>query len=103
MKQNIMREQGLNVKMESGTHMNRWMRLQKLDKIFIFSLVVLFSACSTSELRVESNPAGADVVVIDNSKSPKKVGVTPLVLSRDNTPQLFNNPIQVNLTKDGYK
>ena len=84
--------------------MNIRVPLKKFRILFIFPLAVLFSACSSnSELRVESNPAGADVIVIDNSKSPKKMGVTPLVLNRDNTPQLFNNPIQVNVSKDGYK
>jgi tetratricopeptide (TPR) repeat protein len=58
---------------------------------------------SVTELKVESNPEGADVSVIDSSKAPKKVGVTPFTLNKENTSQLFQSPIQVNVSKDGYK
>jgi len=83
--------------------MNIRTRTQTYLVLFTFSLAGFLSSCSTSELRVESNPAGAEVIVIDSSKSPKKMGVTPLVLNRENTPQLFTHAIQVNLSRDGYK
>jgi hypothetical protein len=61
------------------------------------------SGCATSELRVESNPEGAEIVVTDANKVNRRVGVTPMVLTASNTPGLFKSPSQISLSKEGYK
>ncbi|MBS1958104.1 MAG: tetratricopeptide repeat protein [Bdellovibrionales bacterium] len=71
----------------------------------VYLAVPLFtlSSCATQELRVESNPDGADVSVIDASRAPKRIGVTPIVLTQANAPGIFKSSMQVNVTKEGYK
>jgi len=67
-------------------------------------MLLILSACSSNqELKIESNPPGADIVVVDSTRAPKKVGITPLTLNHENAPQLFSHPIQVNISKEGFK
>jgi len=77
--------------------------LKKLD--WLTSLpFLLASACATrGEVRIESNPDAADVSVVDTSKTPRKIGVTPFTLNHENVPGIFKEPVQVNVSKDGYK
>lgn len=72
-------------------------------RTFAFGLAVMMVGCASGELRVESNPEGAEVIVIDQSRAPKRMGVTPMVLNSANTPGLFKQAIQVNVQKEGFQ
>lgn len=70
--------------------------------------VMLFSAfavvgCTTQGLRVQSAPEGADVWVHLFGGSPLKVGKTPLELDARNTPGIFTESFQVQVSKEGYQ
>jgi tetratricopeptide (TPR) repeat protein len=64
---------------------------------------VALSGCSTQELKVDSNPVGADVVTLDAAKNPHVIGQTPIVLNATNAPDIFKGPVQISISKDGFK
>lgn len=68
-----------------------------------FAVCCLLGACGTPQLKVDSNPVGAKVTIVDSSKALHTVGVTPIVLTPENAQGLYKSAIQVNVTKEGYK
>lgn len=73
-----------------------------MKNIFLSSMLFLIlCACSTSNIRVESQPEGADVYVTVNGQTAKKVGVTPLNV-QENQINFGNDPFQLSIIKDGY-
>jgi tetratricopeptide (TPR) repeat protein len=75
----------------------------------LFSLIVCTcllglggSACSTSRVDVQSEPAGADVVALPKGQTPIKLGVTPLTINQESHPELFTSELRLRVTKDGY-
>ncbi len=66
--------------------------------------IAAVSACATkSEVRVESNPDSAEVMIVDSSRAIKRVGSTPMTLNSENAPQLFKEPLQISVMKEGFK
>lgn len=73
-----------------------------LLSILPMSLVMLLQiGCTTSTLRVESQPDGADVYVSINGQSSRKVGVTPLTI-QENQINSGNDPFQLSIIKEGF-
>ncbi len=65
--------------------------------------ISLFSiGCATSSLRVNSAPEGAEVSLISRDRTPVKVGKTPLDIDSRNFPELFQDSMQVEVTKEGF-
>ena len=58
--------------------------------------------CATSSLRVNSAPEGAEVSLISRDRTPVKVGKTPLDIDSRNFPELFQDSMQVEVTKEGF-
>lgn len=71
------------------------------NKFVILLTVFLQLSCSTSNLRVESQPEGADVYVSVNGQTSKKIGVTPLNI-QENQISAGNEPFQLSIMKDGF-
>lgn len=71
---------------------------KKLILVFLF---LNLAACSTGNLKVESQPDGAEVYVSVNGQSAKKVGVTPLSIA-ENQVNSGNDPFQISVMKEGY-
>lgn len=69
--------------------------------LFSISILFLFSGCSSSQLRVESTPEGADVSVVLAGQTPRKIGQTPLNLV-EKTIGIENTDYQIILSKDGF-
>src|SRR5690606_20161726 len=57
---------------------------------------------SASQLRVESNPPGAEGPVINPDDTRQAGGQTPITLNREKTPALFKQDVQIQISKDGY-
>ena len=66
-------------------------------------LSTLLVGCSTQSLRVVSAPEGADVTVQTGDRARQKIGKTPLELSSKNTPEVFNEAFQVQVSKEGFQ
>ena len=73
-----------------------------MKKNYLVLCVIIFQiSCSTSTLRVESQPDGADIYVSVNGQSAKKIGVTPLTI-QENQINSGNEPFQLSVAKDGF-
>lgn len=72
-----------------------------MKKILLLSNLLILSACTTGNLKVESQPEGAEVYVSVNGQSAKKVGVTPLSIP-ENQVNSGNDPFQITIMKEGY-
>jgi len=70
--------------------------------IFVLKIFVIQIGCSTSNLRVESQPEGADVYVVVNGQTAKKVGATPLNIS-ENQINSGNESFQLSILKEGFQ
>ncbi|MBL7545568.1 MAG: tetratricopeptide repeat protein [Bdellovibrionaceae bacterium] len=68
---------------------------------YVLSVFLLQISCSTSNLRVESQPDGADVYVSVNAQTAKKIGVTPLNI-QENQISSGNEPFQLSIIKEGF-
>ncbi len=71
-------------------------------KNILASLVLLIGGCATSSLKVTSLPEGADVTVLSRDRAPVKIGKTPLEIESRTFPELFQDSVQVQVTKDGH-
>lgn len=69
--------------------------------LLIGSLSLSYIACSTGNLKVESQPEGAEVYVSVNGQTARKVGVTPLSIP-ENQVNSGNDSFQISVMKDGY-
>jgi TolA-binding protein len=70
--------------------------------IFVLMIFLIQVGCSTSNLRVESQPEGADVYVVINGQTAKKVGATPLNIS-ENQINSGNESFQLSIFKEGFQ
>lgn len=61
-----------------------------------------FIGCASSTLKVSSLPDGADVTVISQDRAPVKIGKTPIEIESRNFPELFQDAVQVQVSKDGH-
>lgn len=64
-------------------------------------LVLAIVGCSSSPLRVESFPDGADVLVLVPGMAPRKVGVTPLSIDEAQL-GVPKGTFQIQVSKDGF-
>lgn len=69
--------------------------------LYIGFLSIVAIGCSTGNLKVESQPDGAEVYVAVNGQSARKVGVTPMSIA-ENQVNSGNDPFQVSIMKEGY-
>lgn len=75
----------------------------KLYKFYTFTLsLLLLNACASSQLLVESEPAGADVSIVGLGNTRQKIGKTPMTLTQLNVPNLFSDELQISVTKEGF-
>lgn len=73
-----------------------------MKKILIIgSLSLSYIACSTGNLKVESQPEGAEVYVSVNGQTARKVGVTPLSIA-ENQVNSGNESFQISVMKEGF-
>lgn len=74
-----------------------------MKNICLITLSIVFQvSCSTSTIRVESQPEAADVYVLVNGQTAKKVGVTPLMI-QENQINSGNEAFQLSIIKDGFQ
>ncbi|MBS1962737.1 MAG: tetratricopeptide repeat protein [Bdellovibrionales bacterium] len=67
-------------------------------------LLCLFAyGCSSGQIQVESDPAGADVNVVSGGGMKQKIGQTPLTLTPAQFPNAFGADVQIQVSKDGYR
>lgn len=73
-----------------------------MKNVFL-NIIVAFvlSSCSSSTLRVESVPEGADIYISINGQTAKKVGVTPLVIPESQV-NSGNDAFQLSIVKEGF-
>ncbi len=76
-----------------------------MNKIIVVFLILLLStSCSSSgNLKVVSDPEGAEVFVQRGLLAPTKVGVTPLDVSTSLVPDLFLDDVSVIVRKPGHE
>jgi hypothetical protein len=65
-------------------------------------LILLLSGCSTSTLRVQSNPQDAEVQLVRRDGSIEKIGKTPVEIDARTQRGLFTDPVEVRVVKEGY-
>lgn len=73
-----------------------------LKKLALIGVVLVSAGCATSSLRVNSTPDSADVVLIAKDHAPVKVGKTPIEIDSRNFPVLFQETLQVEVSKEGF-
>lgn len=73
-----------------------------LRVVIYYFISVALTSCASSSLRVSSNPEGADVTVIARDRAPIKVGKTPIELNAQNTPELFSDSLQIQISREGH-
>ncbi len=63
----------------------------------------LFSGCASSQLSVDSDPAGAEIFVVSTGNVRQKIGVTPMTITPAQMPGLFTSESQIQVQKDGFR
>lgn len=79
--------------------------MKKKYIIFYYSIVVsltLLTSCTTTHLSIESEPSGADILIIGNDGREDKLGQTPLVLTPEMESRFSNNNWELSVNKAGY-
>lgn len=72
------------------------------NAILIILSILAQISCSTSNIRVESQPEAADIYVSVNGQTARKVGVTPLSI-QENQINSGNESFQISIIKDGFQ
>jgi TolA-binding protein len=73
-----------------------------MKKHCIYLGLILFTvSCTTGNLRVESQPEGAEVYVAINGQTSRKIGVTPLSVPESQI-NSGNESFQISILKEGY-
>jgi hypothetical protein len=65
-------------------------------------LALLLGGCASSQLTVESDPAGADVFVVTTGNVKQKLGQTPYTITPSQLPILFSSESQIQVSKEGF-
>ncbi len=65
-------------------------------------LLLGICGCSSTSLRVESSPDGAEVIAVRSGRPDVKLGVTPLSVLGQQYPDLFSDKVQIKVNKAGY-
>lgn len=83
----------------------RSLRLNPLIRLCIAPLALAaVSDCASSVVRVESDPAGADVALLSSSGAEKKLGLTPLSVNEtEGLGAITTNDIQIKVSKPGFE
>ena len=61
------------------------------------------SGCSTSALRVQTVPEGAEIYLIRGSSPPARIGKSPQTLDSQTAPDLFSENLELRVEKDGFQ
>ncbi len=72
------------------------------SSIFILGIVFL-SSCASNTLLIESDPIGADIIIVTAGNVKQKLGQTPMNITTTQLPILFSSESQIQVTKDGYR
>jgi tetratricopeptide (TPR) repeat protein len=74
-------------------------------RAFIYALMTTttLTACATSQFTIESDPPGADIVVVSNGGVKQKIGQTPMTVNASQQPTIFANDAQIQISKDGFR
>lgn len=73
-----------------------------VHRISFFFVVAALSSCASSQLRIESQPEAADVLLTVQGQPPRKLGVTPYVLD-EATLGLRKASYQLSIQKTGFQ
>ncbi len=76
--------------------------LRESGWVWIAGMTLMVSACSTSQVRFDSDPVAAEMSLIRPGESPISLGKTPLNIKSAEHPEVFMNNAQIEFTKDGY-
>lgn len=68
---------------------------------FIF-LGLIISSCTTTQMTVNSEPSGADVVIVDDSGREDKLGQTPLNITPEMMDRFPSDSWRISLNKVGF-
>ena len=77
--------------------------MTRLLRLCVVSTLFLLVGCASSELVVESDPAGADVTLVSMGGIQKKIGQTPLTVLPSTEPAAFLPDAQIRIGKEGYR
>lgn len=69
--------------------------------IILISSLFIIAGCSSGAIRVESQPEGADVLLSMSGQPPRKIGVTPMLVTDSNLVS-SRDSFQLTLAKDGF-
>lgn len=72
-----------------------------LYRLSLFAL--LLGGCASSQLSVDSDPAGAEIFVVSTGNVKQKIGVTPMTITPAQMPGLFTSESQIQVQKDGFR
>jgi tetratricopeptide (TPR) repeat protein len=67
------------------------------------TLALALASCASSQLTVESDPAGADIYVVTSGNVKQKLGQTPLTITPSQLPVLFSSESQIQVSKEGFR
>ena len=68
---------------------------------YIISTLFIFGGCASGNLRVQSEPSGADVYIATPGQSPRKLGQTPLEVPASTS--LRTEAAQIMISKEGFR
>lgn len=72
-----------------------------MKSLVLLTFSVLLVSCGTHSVLVETDPVGADILLVSKGKVPQKIGVTPMTLTEKEIP-IGREPIMISVGKNGY-
>lgn len=73
-----------------------------LRSIKLAIVLLLISSCTTTQMTINSDPAGADVVIVNDEGREDKLGQTPLNLTPEMMDRFPTNNWRLSLNKPGF-
>ena len=83
--------------MEKDTTMRNTMRI-----LILTNFILVINACTTTQLTVNSEPNGADVVIVSDDGREDKLGQTPLNLTPEMMERFPSNNWRMSINKAGF-
>lgn len=74
-----------------------------IPQILALLLLLSLAACASSQFVVESDPAGAEVLVVSGGGVKQKIGQTPMTITSSALPTAFAPDVQIQIAKEGYR
>ncbi len=77
--------------------------IRSLTSYFSLLTLLALTSCASSQLTVESDPAGADITLVSSGGVKQKIGQTPMTLTQALQPNVFAPDAQIQIAKDGFR